>query len=205
MFGVAGIGSPSLMLYQSMMKVYPLTLITEIVGKSFYSMQKARGIDFEDTIDSSKYQALDSLVLNKTKSGQKRAMKKMALLNIKESIDLSDKMNSKSQSEQRFLSNHHEFWRTDDEPDEEEAKQNENSGDSDKEYMQVIEEFTAQEPKLWDCYQLFCKLINYKYNPYDDQEIEDYLTLQEAEGEQHLQDLKENKKAMGSMWPFSSN
>jgi hypothetical protein len=205
MFGVAGIGSPSLMLYQSMMKVYPLTLITEIVGKSFYSMQKARGIDFEDAIDGSKYQALDSLYLNKTKSGQKRAMKKMALLNIKESIDLSDKMGTKSQSEQRFLNNHHEFWRTDDDLDDEEDKQDTNSGDIDKDYMQVIEEFASHEPKLWDCYQLFCKLINYKYNPYDDQEIEDYLTLQEVEGEQHLQDLKENKKAMGSMWHFSSS
>ena len=100
-FGVTGIGSPSLMLYQSMMKIFPCTLVTEIVGKSFYSMQKSRGVDFQDKTDASKYQALDSLVLKKTNSGKKRAMKKMALLNIKENIDLTDKLNSKSESEQR--------------------------------------------------------------------------------------------------------
>jgi hypothetical protein len=150
---MAGVGSPSLMLYQSMMKVYPLTLITEIVGKSFYSMQKARGVDFEDKIDASKYQALDSLVLGRTKSGIKRAMKKMVLLNIKEKKNVHEKIKAKSASETTFLNNHHEFWRTDDGDDDEEEEKQEHA--SSGAYMQVIEEFTAHEAKLWDCYQLF--------------------------------------------------
>jgi hypothetical protein len=152
---MAGVGSPSLMLYQSMMKVYPLTLITEIVGKSFYSMQKSRGIDFEDKIDPSKYQALDSLVLNRTKSGLKRAMKKMVLLNIKEKKDVNEKIKAKSASETEFLNHHHEFWRTDDGDDDEEEEEEKQGHASSGAYMQVIEEFTAHESKLWDCYQLF--------------------------------------------------
>lgn len=98
---MSGIGSPSFMLYQAMMKTYPCTLITEIVAKSFYSMQKARGLDFHDKEDASTYQALDSLVFKRTNSGKKKAMKKMALFNIKESIDLNSKMQEKSQSEKR--------------------------------------------------------------------------------------------------------
>lgn len=153
--GISAIGSPSLMLYQSMMKTYPCSLITEIVGKSFYSMQKARGIDFNDKTDASKYQALDSLVLQKTNSGKKRAMKKLALLNIKESIDISDKIMEKSASEQKFLERHHEFWRTDDNEKEEKEEENNDDQESEKEYWQVIEQYNVHEPKLWDCYQLF--------------------------------------------------
>lgn len=76
------------MLYHSMMKTYPCTCVAEIVGKSFYSMQKARGIDLCDETEATKYQALDSLVLKKTNSAKKRAMKRMALLNIKEPIKM---------------------------------------------------------------------------------------------------------------------
>lgn len=158
--GVSGFGSPSFILYQSMMKTYPCTLLTEIVGKSFYAMQKTRGYDFGDKTDASKYQALDSLVLKKTNSGKKRAMKKMALLSIKEPIDLTHKIGQKTASERKFLDRHHEFWRTDDneEEDNEDAKddkEKDNGEESSKEYMQVIEEFTVHEEKLWDCYQLF--------------------------------------------------
>lgn len=83
-FGLNSINSPSLILFQSMMKTFPCTTVLEIVGKSFYSMQKARGIDLGDDEDVSKYQALDSLVLNRSNSAKKRAMKKLALLNIRE-------------------------------------------------------------------------------------------------------------------------
>ena len=73
--GLPGITSLSCMLYQSTMKGFPLSTITNLVGRSFYAMQKSRGVDFEDNTDPIKYQAIDSLVLQKTKSGQKRAMK----------------------------------------------------------------------------------------------------------------------------------
>ena len=83
-YGLSSINSPSLILFQSMMKTFPCTTVLEIVGKSFYSMQKLRGIDLGDEEDSSKYQALDSLVLNRSNSAKKRAMKMLALLNIRE-------------------------------------------------------------------------------------------------------------------------
>jgi hypothetical protein len=72
--------------------------------------------------------------------------------------------------------------------------------------MEVVEVYTAHEEKIWDCYQLFWKLINYKYNPYGDEEIEDYLMLHE---EQQVDNLivNHNKKGKGfldSIWPFKS-
>ena len=98
-FGLNSINSPSLILFQSMMKTFPCTTVLEIVGKSFYSMQKARGIDLGDDEDASKYQALDSLVLNRSNSSKKRAMKKMALLNIREPIKTENIGNSLSAME----------------------------------------------------------------------------------------------------------
>ena len=68
--GISTLDSPSLMIYQSMLKTMPLSLLTTIVGKMFYAMQKARGIDLADETDPTNYQALDSLVLNKTNSGK---------------------------------------------------------------------------------------------------------------------------------------
>ena len=95
-FGLNSINSPSMILFQSMMKTFPCTTVLEMVGKSFYSMQKARGIDLGDDEDASKYQALDSLVLNRSNSSKKRAMKKMALLNIREPIKTENIGNSLS-------------------------------------------------------------------------------------------------------------
>jgi hypothetical protein len=149
--GVSSMSSPSMILYQSMMKNYPCTLVAEIVGKYFYSQQKARGVDFGDKIDASKYQALDSLVLQKTNSGKKKAMKKLALLDIKEAVKST--LDEKSVSEQKFLSEHHEFWRTDDGQEDEEEKND--TKESNEEFMEVVEVYTAHEEKIWDCYQLF--------------------------------------------------
>lgn len=114
----------------------------------------------------------------------------------------------KSASETKFLTSHHEFWRTDDnEKDEDEEKE---APDADREetkdFMQLVEQYTVAEEKLWDCYQLFCKLINYKYNPYDDKEIEDYLMMQEMEGEMALieSEVKQHKGLLNSIWPFGN-
>lgn len=167
-------------------------------------MQKARGVDWTDKTDSDKYQALDSLVLNRTNSAKKRSMKKLALLNIKEPIQTS--LDKKTTSETKFLNNHHEFWRTDDPEDEEEVQEEkkENTAEEGEEYKSVIEEYTAMEEKAWDCYQLFCKLINYKYNPYNDQELEDYLAMQELQEEEAsgLAQAKGDKGMFGGLWPF---
>ena len=119
--GISGIGSPSFILYQSMMKTVPLTTLEEIVGRAFYSMQKARCIDLSDKTDPSNYQALDSLVLNKTNSSKKQAMKKLAVLNIKEHFAQEPTI-EKTQSERKFLEEHPEFFENNDDQDDEEAK-----------------------------------------------------------------------------------
>lgn len=198
-FSITGIGSPSMMVYQSMMKSFPLTWVTDIIGKSFYAMEKSRGVDLEDTTDPTKYAALDSLVLQKTKSGQKRAMKKLALLNIREHIKEIEDLNKKSESEQKFLEEHPEHMIDQREADEEAntgaAADNEEVKE-DHDYWQMIDEYTVREQKVWDCYQLFCKLINYKYNPYDDQELEEYLALQEVNDQTRM------AATAGTSWPF---
>lgn len=204
--GITGISSPSFMLYQSMMKSVPLHIVEEVVSRNFYSMQKARGIDLADNTDVSKYQALDSLVLNKTNSAKKRSMKKMAILNIKEYVDQSN-LDKKTVSEQKFIEKHHEFWRTDDgDSDEEKEDAQKKPKESDDDHRTVVEEYTVQEEKLWDWYQMFWKLINYKYNPYEDQDLEDYLAMLELQTEENLEmgATKEGKGIMNSIWPFSN-
>lgn len=168
-------------------------------------MQMSRGVDFKDETDPDKYQALDSLVLKKTKSGQKRSMKKLALLNIKDHMEAVEDLRRKDTSEQKFMERHPEFGVNDDEENNEnEEKEEENTHEEhkDKDYWQIIEDYTVQEEKIWDCYQLFCKLINYKYNPYDDQELEDYLALQEIDGKKELEEGQKGCSPGGSMWPF---
>lgn len=169
-------------------------------------MQKSRGVDFHDDSDPSKYQALDSLVLQKTKSGQKRAMKKLALLNIKEArIEESPDLAKKTTDEVRFQERHPELY-VDEKPNVESPAEKEEEAEEskDKDFWQVVEDYSVQEPKIWDCYQLFCKLINYKYNPYDDQELEDYIALQELDGKQELAEGQEGAGSGSSMWPFSN-
>ena len=107
------------------------------------------------------------------------------------------------------MTRHHEFWRTDDNEKEDEEKEKEapaKESEEQKDYMQLVEQYTVSEEKLWDCYQLFCKLINYKYNPYDDKEIEDYLIMQEMEGEMALieSEVKSHKGLLSSIWPFGN-
>lgn len=162
-------------------------------------MEKSRGVDLEDTNDPTKYAALDSLVLQKTKSGQKRAMKKLALLNIREHIKEIENLNQKSESEQKFLEEHPEHMIDQDQAEDVATPPVAADGEEVKEdhdYWQMIDEYTVREPKVWDCYQLFCKLINYKYNPYDDQELEEYLALQ------GVNDQTRTARTAGSSWPF---
>lgn len=190
-----------------MMKTYPCKLVSEIVGKSFYYMQKAKAVELDDKADASNYHAFDSMYSNNSGSGHKKSMKKLAVLNIKEHIKMEN-INSKSVSEKKFFDRHHEFWRTDDNEDNDEKPKEENKEDEDedKDYKQVIEEYSAHEEKIWDCYQLFCKLINHRYNPYDDEEIEDYLMMQEVEAERGFQEAehKPHKGLLNSIWPFTS-
>mmetsp|Transcript_1249 Transcript_1249/g.1390 ORF Transcript_1249/g.1390 Transcript_1249/m.1390 type:complete len:169 (+) Transcript_1249:519-1025(+) len=166
-------------------------------------MQKSRGVDFHDDSDPSKYQALDSLVLQKTKSGQKKAMKKMALLNIRECVDESPDLEKKTTDEVRFQERHPELYVGESEKTEAPTEITKEAEEhKDKEFWKIVEDYTVQEPKIWDCYQLFCKLINYKYNPYDDQELEDYIALQELEGKEQLTADQDGSGLGGSMWPF---
>jgi hypothetical protein len=153
--GVSGISSPSMMLYQSMMRSYPCTAVRDMVGKYFFSMQKARGIDFGDKSDNSKFQAFDSLVLGRTNSGKKRSMKRLALLNIQDAIKME--LNTKSVSEKTFLDNHPGLWKKDQQEEiEEDQKQEQNENDEDREdFMELVDEYPASEEKYWDCYQLF--------------------------------------------------
>lgn len=56
------------------------------------------------------------------------------------------------------MSRHHEFWRTDDKDDddeEEDATKAKPQVEEEKEYMQVVDEYTVNEEKMWDGYQLF--------------------------------------------------
>lgn len=171
--------------------------MTEILGKSFYAVEMSRGVDLEDTTDPMKYEKLDSLILKKTESGQKRAMKKWALLNIKEPIKEMEDLKKRTESEQQFLNKHPEHLLNDKEEDEKEPEEKEEEENKEGDFWIMIEEYTVQEPKIWDCYQLFCKLINYKYNPYDDQELEEYLAMQE------VNDQMKAEAIAGSSWPFA--
>jgi hypothetical protein len=203
-----GVGSPSFILYQSMMKMVPITTVTDIVNRMFYSMQKARGIDLSDKTDASNYQALDSLVLNKTNSTKKKAMKKMALLNIREPI-VEANISKKTESEKRFLNEHPQFFEDNDddnEDNEDNEDRKEQTKTSPEEYKIVVEEYTVNEEKLWDCYQMFWKLINYKYNPYDDTTLADYLAMQEFEKEEEQAFAASQHKEIGggAKWPFAS-
>ena len=133
-------------------------------------------------------------------------MKKLALLNIKEPTPADINLDKKTTSERAFLDRHPEMLEKDDADENEEYdnQDKEESKETNEEYRIVIEEYTVQEEKIWDCYQMFCKLINYKYNPYDDHEIEEYLAMQELQDEEEAQFIhdKENAGMLKSVWPF---
>ena len=132
-------------------------------------------------------------------------MKKLALLNIKEATENQPELAKKDTAEIKFKEKHPELYLN--EKEEQEEVQEEPSEvteeSKDKDYWQVMEAYTVNEPKIWDCYQLFCKLINYKYNPYDDKELEDYLEMQELQEQENLEMGKKAGDVGGSMWPFS--
>ena len=126
------------------------------------------------------------------------------MLNIKEHVEAKDiPLDKKNTNEIKFKERHPELYVNEKDENEEAQEENVHKEEEakDKDFWQVVEDYTVQEEKIWDCYQLFCKLINYKYNPYDDQELEDYLLLQEQDG---IEELRQDNGNGGSMWPFKN-